>query len=126
MVERASLDKVLTEQGVQLSDIADPNTAAKVGRVLGVDALVLGNVVVSQKTQFRPGFMGIGSDMAAVGHISDATMRLVGVEQANVLLIVTLSYKQGQKPTEAAKTMALALTQKMKDPTPKAATQNAK
>jgi len=40
----------------------------------------------------------------------------VGVEQANVIMVVTLSYKKGQPPTEAAKTMAIALSEKLKNP----------
>src|SRR5712691_9919703 len=56
VIERASLDKVLQEQGIQLSDIADPTTAAKVGRILGVDAIVLGSVATSQKMEMNTGF----------------------------------------------------------------------
>ncbi|MBI5139471.1 hypothetical protein HZA26_02580 [Candidatus Nomurabacteria bacterium] len=116
VVERTSLDKVLSEQKLQMSGIADPTTAAKIGGILGVDAVVLGNVTTSQKTQVSSGFMGMGSDVTTVQAISNATMKVVGVEQGNVVMIVTLSYKKGQKPTEAAKTMAIALAEKLKNP----------
>lgn len=116
VIERASLDKVLSEQKLQMSGIADPTTAAKVGKILGIDAVVLGNVTTSQKTQMRSGFMGIGSGANTAQVISNATMKVVGVEQANVILVVALSYKHGQQPTEASKTMALALSEKLKNP----------
>jgi len=44
VIERNALDKVLTEQNFSDSDRADATTAAKIGRVLGVDAVVLGSV----------------------------------------------------------------------------------
>jgi hypothetical protein len=116
VIERAQLDKVLSEQGLQMSGIADPTTASKIGKIMGVDAVVLGNVTMSQKTQMSSGFMGVGSDITTAQFVSDATMRVVGVEQGNILMIVTLSYKKGQKPTEAAKTMSIALSEKLKNP----------
>lgn len=44
IIERNALDKVLTEQNFSNSDRADATTAAKIGRVLGVDAVVLGSI----------------------------------------------------------------------------------
>lgn len=44
IIERNALDKVLTEQNFSNSDRADVTTAAKIGRVLGVDAVVLGSI----------------------------------------------------------------------------------
>src|SRR5262245_19161832 len=44
VVERSRLEKVLNEQNLGIDGRIDPSTAAKVGRVLGVDALVIGSV----------------------------------------------------------------------------------
>lgn len=44
VVERSAIDKVLAEQNLSNSDRADPATAAKLGRLLGVDAIVLGTI----------------------------------------------------------------------------------
>jgi len=44
VVERDELSKVLNEQGFTNSDLADPNTAIKVGKILGVQYIILGNV----------------------------------------------------------------------------------
>jgi hypothetical protein len=44
VVSRDELDRVLKEQKVGVSGVVDDRTAAKIGKVLGVDALVLGQV----------------------------------------------------------------------------------
>ncbi len=44
VIERNAIDKLLAEQDLTNSDRTDPMTAAKLGRVLGVDAIVLGSV----------------------------------------------------------------------------------
>jgi curli biogenesis system outer membrane secretion channel CsgG len=44
VIERNALDKVLAEQNFSNSDRGDPTTAAKIGRVLGVDAIIMGTV----------------------------------------------------------------------------------
>src|SRR4051794_13953951 len=43
VIERKALDKILAEQNFSNSDRADPNSAAKIGRILGVDAIVVGS-----------------------------------------------------------------------------------
>jgi len=47
LVERSQLESVLSEQGLGMTGIVEDNQAAEVGRVLGLDALVLGNVSYS-------------------------------------------------------------------------------
>lgn len=44
LVERSALDKILAEQNFSNSDRADSNTAAKIGKVLGVDAIIIGSI----------------------------------------------------------------------------------
>jgi curli biogenesis system outer membrane secretion channel CsgG len=44
VVERAALDKIIKEQNFSNSDRADPNTAVKLGKLAGVDAIVIGSV----------------------------------------------------------------------------------
>ena len=44
VVERNALEKVLAEQNLSNSDRADATTAAKVGKILGVDAIIIGNI----------------------------------------------------------------------------------
>src|SRR5438874_4242221 len=44
VIERKALDKILAEQNFSNSDRADPTSAAKLGKVLGVDAIIIGSI----------------------------------------------------------------------------------
>lgn len=44
MIERNAIDKILNEQNFANSDRVDPATAAKIGKILGVDAVVMGTI----------------------------------------------------------------------------------
>jgi curli biogenesis system outer membrane secretion channel CsgG len=44
IIERAAIEAVLAEQNLSNSDRFDPQTAAKLGRLLGVDAIILGSI----------------------------------------------------------------------------------
>ncbi|MGH9656168.1 MAG: CsgG/HfaB family protein [Bryobacteraceae bacterium] len=67
VVERNAIAKLLAEQNLSNSDRTDQQTAAKLGRILGVDAIVLGSVTQydfldkTSSTHGRPGFMGFGT-----------------------------------------------------------------
>jgi curli biogenesis system outer membrane secretion channel CsgG len=101
VIERKALDKVLAEQNFSNSDRADSNTAAKLGRILGVDAIVIGSI-----TQFGRddkstnvgggGFGGITGryGIGGVGHkeskaVVGITARIINVETAEILASAT-------------------------------------
>ena len=44
VIERKAIDKVLSEQNFSNSDRADASSAAKIGRLLGVDAIIIGSI----------------------------------------------------------------------------------
>lgn len=44
VIERKAIDKIMTEQNFSNSDRANPDTAAKIGRVLGLDAIIIGSI----------------------------------------------------------------------------------
>lgn len=44
VIERNEIDKILNEQNFSNSDRVDPNTAAKIGHILGVDAVIVGDI----------------------------------------------------------------------------------
>jgi len=44
VIERKALDKILTEQNFSNSDRANPTSAAKIGKLLGVDAIIVGSI----------------------------------------------------------------------------------
>ncbi|HEY3928420.1 MAG TPA: CsgG/HfaB family protein [Candidatus Koribacter sp.] len=100
VIERAMLDKILAEQNFSNSDRADSNSAAKIGRILGVDAIITGSI-----TQFgrddhnttiggggvaavtgRYGFGGISKKEAKA--VVAVTARLIDVNTAEILASV--------------------------------------
>lgn len=44
VIERKALDKILAEQNFSNSDRANPASAAKIGKMLGVDAIIVGSI----------------------------------------------------------------------------------
>src|SRR5260370_21570382 len=101
VMERKAVDKVLAEQNFSNSDRADSSTAAKLGRILGVDAIVIGSI-----TQFGRddkstnvgggGFGGITGryGIGGVGHkeskaVVGITARIINVETAEILASAT-------------------------------------
>jgi curli biogenesis system outer membrane secretion channel CsgG len=44
VIERRALDKILAEQNFSNSDRANPASAAKIGKMLGVDAIIVGSI----------------------------------------------------------------------------------
>lgn len=44
VIERKALDKIMAEQNFSNSDRADPSSAAKIGKLLGVNAIIIGSI----------------------------------------------------------------------------------
>jgi curli biogenesis system outer membrane secretion channel CsgG len=101
VIERNALDKVLGEQNFSNSDRADASTAAKIGRILGVDAIIIGSITQfgrdDQHTNVGAGgFGGYGSRLGIGGvgtHKAKAvvgiTARLVNTSTGEILAAVT-------------------------------------
>jgi curli biogenesis system outer membrane secretion channel CsgG len=99
VIERKQLDKILAEQNFSNSDRADPSTAAKIGRVLGVDAIIVGSITKfgrdDKSTTVGGGGYGLGRfglggvqkrDAKAVCAV---TARLIDTSTAEILAAVT-------------------------------------
>lgn len=82
VIERNALDKVLAEQNFSNSDRADATTAAKIGRVLGVDAVILGSV-----TQFGRDDKNTTVGGSGVGNIT-GKFGIGGVQKRNAKAVV--------------------------------------
>jgi len=65
VIERKDLDKIVAEQNFSNSDRADAGSAAKIGRILGVDAIVVGSI-----TQFGRDDKNTGVAGTAVGGLA--------------------------------------------------------
>ena len=85
VIERKALDKLLAEQNFSNSDRADPSTAAKIGKLLGVDAIVLGSI-----TQFGRDDKTTNIGGGVLGGIT-GRYGLGGVGKRNAKAVVGLS-----------------------------------
>jgi hypothetical protein len=101
VIERKALDKILAEQNFSNSDRADPASAAKLGRILGVDAIVVGSItqfgrddrttnvggsVVGGITS-RYGLGGVGARKAKA--VVGISARMVSTDTAEIFAVAT-------------------------------------
>ncbi len=100
VIERKALDKVLAEQNFSNSDRADPNSAARIARILGVDAIITGSI-----TQFGRDDKSTG---VAGGALSRVTGRfgVGGVKLSDAKAVVAISARMIN--TETAEILAAA------------------
>src|SRR5246500_130717 len=99
VIERNALDKILAEQNLSNSDRADATTAAKIGKVLGVDAIIIGSITQfgrdDQHTNVGGGGYGLGKfGLGGVGTSKAKTVvgisaRMVNTSTGDTLAAVT-------------------------------------
>jgi curli biogenesis system outer membrane secretion channel CsgG len=85
VIERKALDKILAEQNLSNSDRFDANTAAKIGRLLGVDAMIMGSI-----TQFGRDDKSTGVGGGALSRVS-GRYGLGGVKRTEAKAVVGVS-----------------------------------
>ena len=96
VIERKALDKILAEQNFSNSDRADPTSAAKIGKLLGVDAIVEGSITEfgneTKKTNIGGGggnWHGFG--VGGIGHSNSKanvaiTARIINIDTGEILV----------------------------------------
>src|SRR3984893_16924112 len=99
VIERNALDKVLGEQNFSNSDRADASTAAKIGRILGVDAIIIGSITQfgrdDQHTNIGGGGYGLGEfGLGGVGTSKSKAVvaisaRVINTSTAEIMAAVT-------------------------------------
>lgn len=99
VIERKALDKILAEQNFSNSDRADPSSAAKLGKVLGVDAIIIGSITRfgrdDKSKAIAGGGFGLGKfGVGGVKHneakaVCSITARMVDTSTAEILASVT-------------------------------------
>jgi curli biogenesis system outer membrane secretion channel CsgG len=111
LIERNAIDKILNEQNFANSDRVDPTTAAKIGKVLGVDAVIMGSI-----TQFGRDDQNKTYGGAAIGGVTRkfgigglqkreakavvaVTARMVDTTTGEILAAVTGSGESTRKGT---------------------------
>jgi curli biogenesis system outer membrane secretion channel CsgG len=85
VIERKELDKVLAEQNFSNSDRADPNSAAKIARVLGVQAIIIGTI-----TQFGRDDKSTAVGGGAVGHVT-GRFGIGGIKKSEANAVVQIT-----------------------------------
>src|SRR6185503_8951605 len=83
VIERNALDKIMREQNFSNSDRANPNSAAKLGKLLGVDAIIVGSITQFGNDTKSTGVGGVGAGLGKVG--------IGGVKRQNTKAIVALT-----------------------------------
>jgi curli biogenesis system outer membrane secretion channel CsgG len=99
VIERNALDKILKEQNFSNSDRADPTSAAKIGAILGVDAIVIGSITQfgrdDQHTNVGGGGYGLGKfGLGGVGSskakaVVAISARVINTSTAEIMAAVT-------------------------------------
>ena len=64
VIERKAMDKILAEQNFSNSDRANPNSAAKLGKLLGVDAIIVGSITQFGSDKKTTNVGGLGGGLA--------------------------------------------------------------
>jgi curli biogenesis system outer membrane secretion channel CsgG len=95
VIERKALDKILTEQNFSNSDRANPMSAAKIGKLLGVDAIIVGSVTQFGNETKNTNVGGVGSGLSKFGvggfgqkkskAIVNVDARIVDIDTAEIL-----------------------------------------
>jgi curli biogenesis system outer membrane secretion channel CsgG len=67
VIERKALDKIMAEQNFSNSDRANPVSAARLGKLLGVDAIVVGSITQFGNDTKNTGVGAVGAGLGKVG-----------------------------------------------------------
>jgi curli biogenesis system outer membrane secretion channel CsgG len=99
IIERKALDKILAEQNFSNSDRADPATAQKLAKILGVDAIIMGSITKFGRDDKSKsiGGLGVGPRAFGIGGVKKSeakavcaiSARLVDTTTGEILAAVT-------------------------------------
>jgi curli biogenesis system outer membrane secretion channel CsgG len=99
VIERQAMSKILGEQNFSNSDRANPNSAAKIGKILGVDAIVVGSITQfgndNKDTKVGGGGGGWGGyGLGGFSHKKSKAVvvvdaRLVNIDTAEIMGVAT-------------------------------------
>ena len=97
IIERKALDKIMSEQNFSNSNRADPTSAAKLGKLLGVDAIVVGSITQFGNETKKTNLGGAGGNwggygLGGLGHSNSKanvgiTARVVNVDTGEIMAV---------------------------------------
>lgn len=95
VIERKQLDKILAEQNFSNSNRADATSAAKIAKILGVDAIIVGSITEFGNETKKTGLGGVGGNwhgvgLGNIGHSNSkanvaVTARIINVDTAEIM-----------------------------------------
>src|SRR5437764_1345381 len=95
VIERKAMDKILGEQNFSNSDRANPNSAAKIGKILDVDAIIVGSITQFGNDNKNTNIGGAGGGFGGFGiggfshkkskAVVGLDARLVDIDTAEIL-----------------------------------------
>jgi len=103
VIERNQINEILKEQRLGLSGAIDESTAAKVGAILGLDAIILGDVKYEKKEDnTSKSYVGLdGKSYTTHCKIrkitTNASMKIVEVSTAEIIGVETAAYESEDK-----------------------------
>jgi curli biogenesis system outer membrane secretion channel CsgG len=99
VIDRNAMDKVLKEQNFSNSDRADATTAAKIGRILGVSAIITGTITQFGRDDKHIGVGGGGYGLGKFGlggvgkneakAVVNVTAKIIDINTAEILAVAT-------------------------------------
>jgi curli biogenesis system outer membrane secretion channel CsgG len=109
VIERNAIDKILNEQNFANSDRADAATAAKIGKILGVDAVIMGSITQFGRDDQNKTYGGGVSTLSKYGiggvqkreakAVVGITARMVDTTTGEILAAVTGTGESKRKGT---------------------------
>ena len=105
----SEVEKCIGREDIQT--VCSIDTMAEAGKILGAQAIITGSITAGQTCSL--GMIGVGR-MTTV--VQSASLKIIGVKNADTLMIITIAYKIGQNPRVAAEGIALILKAKLEDP----------
>jgi curli biogenesis system outer membrane secretion channel CsgG len=112
VIERQQMDKILAEQNFSNSDRANPTSAAQIGKLLGVDAIIVGSVTQfgNDNKDTKIGGIGGGLGGLGLGGVGKKKSKAVVVLDARIVNIDTaeiLGVAEGKGESERDSTSLL-------------------
>lgn len=97
IIERKALDKIMAEQNFSNSQRADPSSAAKIGKLLGVDAIVVGSITQFGNETKKTNLGGMGGNwggfgLGGIGHSNSKAnvginARVINVDTGEIIAV---------------------------------------
>ena len=97
VIERSAIDKVLAEQNLSNSNRADPTSAARIGKILGVDYIIVGSITEFGNETTKQNVGGVGGGfhgfgIGGIGHSNSKAnvaidARVINIDTAEILAV---------------------------------------